>query len=135
MTTRLPTVSELIESVRALAGKYPKAVYTPGAKGAQCSYTYGAVTNGPEIRGGCIVGQALPRDIWDAIDANESVRSSGVDFLISEGGYIDSSGSSAVSEQWLADVQGSQDSGKNWKVAVEFADKSERLGHPADDDA
>ena len=121
------TMEKIIADVRALAAKYPNAVYSSDG---QCCYTMGAVENGPE-KCGCIFGQVLTEN---GIDIKE-VEVRGVFKYAVEGighmptiiplieAKIPDICIEIKEQDWCGAVQRHQDAGRTWGQAVEYADR------------
>lgn len=108
---------QLIESVRKHAGRNPGLVYwgpLDEAGNSECVYVaHGAPS--------CIIGHAL----WDAglVDAefeDDGKNGSGIDTLSELWSPLASL--SRDETDWLGTVQGEQDAGSEWQVAVDEAD-------------
>lgn len=100
--------SRIIRETRRLAKGYPNAIYK--SKG-RCSYTSGAVKNGPEGGQGCILGQAI-QSLGYKIPhgyALEPIR------------WVPDIDASSRQMKWLQAVQTAQDVGDEWGMAVEKA--------------
>lgn len=109
---------QLIESVRKHAARSPRAVYLGPLDefgNTECVY----VAHGQPS---CIVGHAL----WDAglIDAgfeDDGKNGSGIDTLAAHWSPLEAL--SRDETDWLGTVQGAQDAGYQWQIAVDEADE------------
>jgi len=114
---------DLIDAIRKLAANYPDAVYANGTMGA-CSYSQGAVTNGPE-RTGCIVGQAAALIGVSNQEIEHGGETGYGEFLdtLAKNKWLDTD-SKSIGDQydWIGRVQERQDSGVEWGEAVKSAD-------------
>ena len=111
------TLEKIVEEVRALAEKYPNAVYQH--VDSWCHNLKGKVDNGPDCEG-CLIGQAVRNAgfMFPPCCERDGARS-----LMYKLGFDKDHSLS----RWLGNVQTVQDGGHTWGVAVSVADTQERV--------